>query len=102
MRVSAVAPWTCPTCNVPVATVYCSTCGEKHKDPREFTLRGLAHMTYNAFSPIDGKVMRSISALLRRPGSLTMAFQRAQRIPYLGAFQLFILTNVLFFAVQSA
>lgn len=82
--------------------MFCSTCGEKHKNPREFTIAGLAAMAYGAFSPVDGKVLRSVITLLRRPGALTVAFQHAQRIPYLGPFQLFLILNVLFFAVQSA
>ena len=84
-----------------MATVFCSTCGEKHKHPREFTLLGLANMFFHAFSPVDGKLLRSVITLLRRPGALTVAFQRAQRLPYFGPFQLFLVINVLFFAVQS-
>jgi len=99
---AALTSWTCPTCAVTVTSAYCSTCGEKPKHPRDFTLAGLAHMTYQAFSPVDGKVLRSFITLLRRPGSLTVAFQHAQRIPFLGPFQIFLLANVLFFAVQSS
>lgn len=101
MSATASEPWTCPTCHLAVATVFCSTCGEKQKHPREFTFAGLAAMAFNAFSPVDGKLLRSVITLLRRPGALTVAFQRAQRLPYFGPFQLFLVINVLFFAVQS-
>lgn len=59
-------------------------------------------MAYNAFSPVDGKLVRSILRLVRYPGRLTVAFQRGQRMPYMGPFQLFLMINVFFFAVQSA
>ena len=98
----ALAPWICPTCDVAVATTFCSTCGEKHKDARDFTIAGLAAMAYNAFSPIDGKVLRSFITLFRKPGGLTVAFQRAQRVPFMAPFPLFLLANVFFFAVESA
>ena len=38
---------------------------------------------------------------MSRPGALTVAYVRGMRMPYLGPFQLFLLANVLFFAVQS-
>jgi len=98
----ASGPWTCPTCKVTVATPFCSNCGEKQKHPRDFTLKGLAAMTYNAFSPVDGKLLRSILHLIRYPGRLTAAFQHGQRMPYVGPFQLFLIVNVAFFAAQSA
>ncbi len=98
----ASAAWTCPTCKVAVATPFCSTCGEKHKHPREFTFAGLMAMVYSAFSPIDGKLLRSILHLVRYPGRLTQAYQYGQRMPYMGRFQLVLIVNVAFFAVQSA
>ena len=101
MSESVTAPWTCPTCHIDVVTVFCAICGEKHKNPREFTCAGLASMVFHAFSLVDGKLLRSVVALLRRLGALTVAFQRAQRLPYFGPFQLFLVINVLFFAVQS-
>ena len=98
----ASAAWTCPTRKVAVAKPFCSTCGEKHKHPREFTFAGLMAMVYSAFSPIDGKLLRSILHLVRYPGRLTRAYQHGQRMPYMGPFQLFLIVNVAFFAVQSA
>jgi len=38
---------------------------------------------------------------VNRPGVLTVAYVRGQRIPYIGPFQLFLIANVLFFATQS-
>jgi hypothetical protein len=102
MSGAGVTPWVCPTCDAGVTTAFCSTCGEKHKDPRDFTIAGLAAMAYSAFSPIDGKVLRSFVTLFRKPGGLTVAFQRAQRVPFMGPFPLFLLANVFFFALESA
>ena len=38
---------------------------------------------------------------MTRPGALTVAYVQGRRLRYLGPFQLFLLTNVLFFAMQS-
>lgn len=93
--------WTCPSCNTFVAAKYCSACGEKRADARDFTLAAILKLTYAALSPIDGKVVRSFRALLIRPGALTAAFVRGLRAPFMGPFQIFILANLLFFFVQS-
>lgn len=51
---------------------------------------------------LDARVARSVRLLLRRPGELTLAWVRGSRKPYVAPFQLFLLANVLFFAVQWA
>lgn len=93
--------WTCPTCKTPVSSAFCAACGEGARNPRDLTLRGLVEMTFHAFSPVDGKVMRSFRTLATQPGRLTAAFQDGLRKPYIGPFQIFLLANVLFFALQS-
>ena len=40
--------------------------------------------------------------LVSRPGALTVAFAQGLRKPYINPFPLFVLANVVFFAVQSA
>ena len=93
--------WTCPTCNSTVSTPYCSACGERLLSARDLTLRGLFDQLFHAFSNIDGRLIRSFRCLVNRPGVLTVAYVRGQRIPYIGPFQLFLIANVLFFATQS-
>jgi hypothetical protein len=50
---------------------------------------------------IDGRLVRSVRALLRHPGSLTEAYAEGRRKPLVGPFPLFLFANVVFFAVQS-
>lgn len=64
-------------------------------------MRGLFKQLVEVLSNVDSRVLRSFRCLILHPGSLTQAFLNGQRKPYIGAFQLFILTNLLFFAVQS-
>lgn len=93
--------WTCPACKRETTSKYCVTCGEQLRDPRDLTWRGLVSLVFHAFSPVDGKVLRSFRVLLTFPGRLTAAFQEGLRNPYMGPFQIFLLANVLFFALQS-
>jgi hypothetical protein len=99
--VTVAKSWTCPTCNSTVSTPYCSACGERPPGTRDLTLRGLFDQLFHAFSNIDGRLIRSFRCLVNRPGVLTVAYLRGQRMPYIGPFELFLITNVLFFAMQS-
>ncbi len=93
--------WTCPTCNSTVSTPFCPTCGESPPSARDLTLRGLFTQLFQAFSNIDGRFIRSFRCLVTRPGVLTVAYVQGRRMPYIGPFQLFLIANVLFFAMQS-
>ena len=39
--------------------------------------------------------------LITQPGVLTVAYIQGRRVPYIPPFQLFLIANVLFFALQS-
>jgi hypothetical protein len=93
--------WICPACNDVVASAYCPRCGEEPVLPADLTLRGLAGKLAHALTSIDARALRTSWRLLRRPGELTLSWSRGVRRPYVAPFQLFLLANVLFFALQS-
>lgn len=93
--------WVCPSCGKAVTTDYCPDCGERSVSARDLSLRGLAHQVAQAMTSIDGRLLRSMRELLVRPGALTVAYLEGHRKPFIGPFQLFLILNVLFFAVQS-
>ena len=68
---------------------------------QELTLRGLFDQVFLAFTSIDGRVIRSFRALVSRPGLLTAAYLQGKRKPYIGPVSLFLIANVLFFAIES-
>jgi len=98
---TAVRPWTCPTCERPVATPFCPRCGEAPVSPRDLTLRGLTERLIEAFTSVDTRTVRSAWCLLRHPGRLTLAWIKGVRKTYVAPITLFLLINVVFFAVQS-
>src|SRR5262245_30377198 len=102
MTMSIVAQsWICPNCTVPVHTPFCPTCGEHPVGPRDLTLRGLLGQLWKALGGVDSRLVRSFRCLIHHPGALTAAYHQGQRKPYLGPFQLFLIANAVFFAVQS-
>ena len=50
---------------------------------------------------LDSRLIRSFRFLLFRPGTLTVAYLKRPRKPYIAPFRLFLLANLFFFAVQS-
>jgi hypothetical protein len=97
----ATVPWTCPSCRGAVSTPYCPHCGERPLHPRELTLRRLGEQVFEAFTNIDGRLLRSFRCLVTRPGLLTVAFLEGRRKLYLGPVALFLVANVLFFGAES-
>jgi hypothetical protein len=93
-------PWTCPSCHQAVSTPFCPRCGEEPVSPRDLTLRGLAEKLLHALTSIDARAARSARCLVLSPGELTMSWTRGVRKPYVAPFQLFLLANVIFFALQ--
>jgi hypothetical protein len=85
-----------------VATPFCSRCGEEPIAPADLTLPGLAAKVLHALTSIDARAARSVRMLLRHPGALTLAWTSGMRKPYVAPFQLFLIANVIFFAVQWA
>jgi hypothetical protein len=94
-------PWSCPTCRATVSTPYCPECGERPLRARELTFRGLFDQLVGAFTPVDGRLLRTFRCLAGRPGFLTVAYLQGQRKPYVGPVPLFLIANALFFASES-
>jgi hypothetical protein len=101
MNLPAQEPWTCPNCHVEIPTPFCPACGERPLRPLDLTLRSLLAKLVHVLTSIDGRLLRTLGVLLRHPGQLTEAFVAGRRKPYIAPFQLFLLANVLFFAIQS-
>jgi uncharacterized protein DUF3667 len=94
-------PWLCPTCRKPVSSTFCPDCGERQLDSHALTVRGLAEQIFLSLTSVDSKLIRSVWSLVARPGALTVAYLDGRRKPYLGPVPLFLMANVLFFAVES-
>ncbi|WP_280154387.1 DUF3667 domain-containing protein [Piscinibacter sp. XHJ-5] len=94
------ANWTCPTCNQLVRTPFCARCGEEPIPPRDLTFRALLEKVVHALTNVDARAARTIRCLLVRPGELTLSWTRGVRKPHVAPFQLFLIANVMFFALQ--
>src|SRR4051794_21301436 len=93
--------WTCPGCQAAFATSFCPHCGEQRLRANELSLRGLISQAVHAVTSFDGPLIRAFRCLVTRPGLLTVAYLQGQRKAYSLPLPLFLMANVLFFALQS-
>lgn len=78
---------------------YCGVCGERKLESGDYSLlRFLEHGLHEVTS-LDAKALRSMLALLARPGFLTSEFLAGRRRRYLKPITVFVLTNAAFFLV---
>ena len=93
--------WACVTCGTNVSTPHCPACGEGEIRAGDLGLRHLAVDAFHSLTDVDSRLIRSFRALLFRPGALTTAYMEGPRKPYLSPVQVFLIANLLFFAVQA-
>jgi hypothetical protein len=89
----------CPTCGTPFQGTYCAVCGEKRLGPHDLSLGHYAHELLHGFTHADGKLLKTLRALLLRPGELTRAYMEGRRRPYMRPVNLFVVLNLIYFLV---
>ena len=92
----------CPTCGQVISGSFCQACGEKRPSQRAYTLAEFVQETFEVFTNVERSFLRTVWTLLRRPGELTAAYMRGERVRYLRPFQLFLLLNLIFFFVAGS
>src|SRR4249920_3566887 len=69
----------CSTCDVELAGPFCHQCGEAHPHEGDLALRHLLHDAVHDLTHLDGKIWRTIRALLVEPGRLTKEYWEGRR-----------------------
>ncbi len=90
----------CPSCDAALSGRYCSQCGEKSMYQEEMTLRYFFGSVWNAITFTDIKFLRSLSALLFKPGLLTQEYFQGRRRWYSRPLSLFFFINLVYFIYQ--
>lgn len=90
----------CLNCGADVRTPYCPECGQeavRRTASLSMLLGDLADQIFN----IDSKVIRSVVALITRPGYLTNAYNSGRHVRYVTPLRLYLFFSVLFFLVLN-
>lgn len=90
----------CPNCDSPHVASFCAECGERQPSRADYSTRHLVTEAVHELANVDGRLWRSVVALLSRPGFLTAEYFAGRRGRYMRPFSLFVLLNVAFFFVQ--
>jgi len=90
----------CKNCNTRLDGSFCPQCGQRDVDlerPLRDLLAEAARETFDA----DGRLVRTLMALFRRPGFLTVEFLAGRRQSYTPPFRLYLAFSLLFFLVAA-
>lgn len=90
----------CAACETPLAGRYCHMCGQDAR-ARPAPLREMAVEVATSYSPLDGKLARTIAVLATRPGRLLEAYRSGAGSLYVTPLKLFVASTALFLAVLN-
>ena len=93
-------PDCCLNCGRAADGNFCAYCGQENKD-HTVALRPLLSDLLAEVASWDSKLLRTVAALLFRPGFLTNEYNAGRRIGYLSPLKLYLTVSVLFFLVVS-
>src|ERR1700733_1465290 len=91
----------CENCDALVTQKYCGVCGQR-LEPPVHSLWHFAQVAAEDLTHADSRLWRTLSALLFKPGYLTLQFLAGRRAPYLPPVRLYLVLSVLFFLFASA
>src|SRR5688500_9652947 len=100
MMDSAAAPpiETCPNCSTSLLGSHCHECGQKKIDTDEYSLKRFIGRAINDFTDLESnKVVRTLSAMIVRPGLLAAEYLAGRRGSYLGPLKLYLTFSALYF-----
>lgn len=92
----------CRNCGAALAGEFCQGCGERRPDTRDLSLRHFAGEAVQEFASLEhSKLLRTVGALLFRPGLLTREYFAGRRGRYLKPLNLFLAALALNFLAYS-
>lgn len=92
------APERCRNCEAPLSGPYCSRCGQ-HARGSARAMRTLVVEARDALVHLDGRLWRTLGALLLHPGLLTLEYFRERRARYVPPFRLYLAASLAFFSL---
>lgn len=91
----------CKSCENHFVGSYCNNCGEKIIHEKDFSLRSILGQAIGSVTNLDSKIFRTLKLLFFSPGSLSLKYAEGIRVPYMKPFQIFLISNLLFFIFLS-
>jgi Protein of unknown function (DUF3667) len=88
----------CPNCGTTLLGSHCHECGQKKINHNEFSIKRFLGRLVNDFTDLESnKLLRTFSALVVRPGLLTIEYLAGRRGNYIGPVKLYLTFSALYF-----
>ncbi len=87
----------CVNCGAPLTGAYCASCGQKRFVESDRRLSHLLGQMLASATDLDGRIWRSIRALLFRPGLLSKEYFEGRRARWISPMSLFFAASVIYF-----
>ena len=88
----------CPNCGATGVGRYCPACGQEY-GPHVLSLRHWGARLVDEYFSLDGRLPRSLLALILRPGFLTREWFAGRRVRYTPPLRLLLLSTIFLFTV---
>jgi Protein of unknown function (DUF3667) len=95
MASTQVAHALCSNCSSPLTNRFCPQCGEPAVHPGDMKLRHLTHEVLHEFTHVDGKIWKTLRALLFQPGLLTAEYWAGRRGKWIRPMRLYLVISAL-------
>jgi hypothetical protein len=88
----------CPNCGTSLLGSHCHECGQKQIHQSELSLRRFLARVVNDFTDLESnKILRTLAAMVLRPGLLTVEYLGGRRGKYIGPVKLYLTFSALYF-----
>src|SRR5665213_1796905 len=91
----------CRNCDHALTGPYCAACGQAERDGHPPTLGHFFHDLVHEFAHVDGKIFRTLFALLFQPGKLTEEYWAGRIYSWVRPIRLFLIVVALQALVSS-
>jgi hypothetical protein len=88
---------TCTNCGAPLTGAYCQVCGQKRFVESDRRFGHLIHQFLVSATDLDGRIWRTVRALLFQPGLLSREYFIGRRARWIAPVSLFLAVNVVYF-----
>lgn len=96
--VAATPVENCPNCGTGLLGSHCHECGQKKIHHNELAVKRFLGRVINDFTDLESnKITRTLFALVRRPGLLTIEYLAGRRGNYIGPVKLYLTFSALYF-----
>lgn len=94
---SSASSQECANCGAQLQGRWCSACGQRQLTEGDRRLGHLLGQFAHELFHFEGKLPRTLAALVFKPGRLSAAYLQGQRVRYLSPIGLFLIINLLYF-----